>query len=82
VCEAQGVRLGDARGSLFDRKWALICRDVNRPVGSAYSLRTPGLPATGGTIDRIAADRATPLACDAAAPAQALPSGTMGSRCR
>jgi CHAT domain-containing protein/tetratricopeptide (TPR) repeat protein len=77
VCEAQGVRLGDARGSLFDRKWALICRDVNRPVGSAYSLRTPA-----GAIDRVARDRTTPLACDAAAPAQGLPSGTMVSRCR
>ncbi len=36
VCEAQGVRLGAARTTVFDRKWALICRDVNRPVGTAY----------------------------------------------
>jgi CHAT domain-containing protein len=77
VCEAQGVRLGDARSSLFDRKWALICRDVNRPVGSAYSLRAPA-----GVFDRVARERATPLDCDAAAPAAGLPSGTMVSRCR
>jgi CHAT domain-containing protein len=77
VCEAQGVRLGDARNSLFDRKWALICRDVNRPVGSAYSLRAPA-----GAIERVAGDRQTPLDCEAAAPAQGLPAGTMVSRCR
>ena len=39
-CEAQGVRLGQARTSAFDRKWALICRDVDRPIGTAYSWRT------------------------------------------
>ncbi len=77
VCEAQGVRLGKARTSLFDRKWALICRDVNRPIGSAYSLRTPT-----GASERVAGDRATPLACEAAAPAQGLTAGTMVSRCR
>jgi CHAT domain-containing protein len=77
VCEAQGVRLGDARTSVFDRKWALICRDVNRPVGTAYSWRTPD-----GALERVAGARATPLACEAAAPAQGLAEGTMVSRCR
>jgi CHAT domain-containing protein len=77
MCEAQGVRLGAARGSLFDRKWALICRDVNRPVGSAYSLRAPA-----GAMERVAQDRAQPLDCEAAAPAQGLPAGVMVSRCR
>ncbi len=76
VCEAQGVRLGEARTSIFDRKWALICRDVNRPVGTAYSWRTPG------ALDRAAGDRTTPLACEAASPAQGLPPGTVVSRCR
>ncbi|GGD86691.1 CHAT domain-containing protein [Tsuneonella deserti] len=77
VCEAQGVRLGAARASLFDRKWALICRDVNRPVGSAYSLRTPA-----GVMERIAQDRAQPLDCDAATPAQGFSAGVTVSRCR
>ena len=77
VCEAQGVRLGAARSSLFDRKWALICRDVNRPVGAAYSWRTPA-----GALERVAADRPNPLTCDAAAPAVGLPGGTTVSRCR
>jgi hypothetical protein len=39
LCEAQGVTLGAARNSVFDRKWALICRDVSQPVGAAYSWR-------------------------------------------
>ena len=77
VCEAQGVRLGAARTSLFDRKWALICRDVNRPVGSAYSWRS-----ADGALARVAGDRAAPLTCDDAAPAEGLPSGTTVSRCR
>ena len=77
VCEAQGVRLGEARTSLFDRKWALICRDVNRPVGSAYSWRSGD-----GALARVAGDRPAPLSCDAALPADGLPSGTTVSRCR
>ena len=76
VCEAQGVRLGEARTSLFDRKWALICRDVNRPVGSAYSWRSGD-----GALARVAGDRPAPLSCDAALPADGLPSGTTVSRC-
>ena len=32
LCEAQGVMLGSARATLFDRKWALICADVDRPT--------------------------------------------------
>jgi hypothetical protein len=39
LCEAQGVMLGEARATLFDRKWALICADVDRPIGAAYSWR-------------------------------------------
>jgi len=39
VCEGQGSKLGDARSSIFDRKWALICRDIATPIGTAYALR-------------------------------------------
>jgi len=39
VCEAQGVMLGAARATLFDRKWALLCADVDRPIGNAFSWR-------------------------------------------
>lgn len=40
LCEAEGVAMGDARASVFDRKWALVCADVDRPVGSASSWRS------------------------------------------
>ena len=57
VCEAQGVAMGDARKSIFDRKWVLLCRDIGQPVGTALALRTAG-PAEG-----VAAARADTLDC-------------------
>ena len=30
---------GPARATLFDRKWALICADVDRPIGAAFSWK-------------------------------------------
>ncbi|MHA6334043.1 CHAT domain-containing protein [Qipengyuania sp. CAU 1752] len=50
--------LGDARGTIFDRKWAILCADIDRPVGSAYSLRTGGDPK-----GQLALSRAEPLDC-------------------
>lgn len=77
LCEAQGVRLGSVRGSIFDRKWALICRDVTRPVGAAYSWRT-----SEGALDRVARDRATALECGAAEAGAGVPAGTTVRTCR
>lgn len=58
LCEAQEVRLGNARASVFDRKWALICRDVSQPIGAAYSWRG------GGDLqDRVTRSRTTPIEC-------------------
>src|SRR5690606_18989804 len=42
LCEAHGVMLGASRATLFDRKWALICADVDRPIGAAYSWSGAG----------------------------------------
>ncbi|WP_395394058.1 CHAT domain-containing protein [Novosphingobium sp. BL-8A] len=43
ACEVQGVDMGGgtggARSSVFDRKWAILCADVARPVGTAWQLR-------------------------------------------
>lgn len=36
VCEAQAVMAGSARASVFDRRWALLCREVARPIGTAW----------------------------------------------
>ena len=77
VCEAQGVRLGAARTSPFDRKWALICRDVNRPVGTAYSWRSGE-----GAVARVEGDRAQALVCDGGARVQGLAIEATVRRCR
>jgi CHAT domain-containing protein len=77
VCEAQGVRLGEARRSIYDRKWALICRDVTRPVGSAYSWL-----GASDALDRVARDRGVALDCGAAHAAPGAPAGTVVRTCR
>ncbi|HWK40360.1 MAG TPA: CHAT domain-containing protein [Croceibacterium sp.] len=61
LCEAQGVMLGNDRSTLFDRKWALICSDVDRPVGTAYSWK--GSPAVA---ERLGRGRDIALDCDEA----------------
>ena len=61
VCEAQGVAMGAARRSIFERKWAILCSDVARPVGSAFALR-----GTGDVLARAAALRGEALECGAA----------------
>lgn len=61
VCDAQGVTLGAARQTIFDRKWVILCRDVARPVGSAYAVR-----GDGEAMAHLAAARSEPLSCDAA----------------
>ncbi|WP_275227766.1 CHAT domain-containing protein [Novosphingobium album (ex Liu et al. 2023)] len=62
ACEAQGVSMGDARRTLFERKWMILCSDVSLPVGSAYALR-------GDAGARMAAQREEALECGAASPA-------------
>ena len=73
LCEAQGVMLGDARSTLFDRKWALICADVDRPVGAAYSWKGSPTP-----TERIGIGRDIALECGEAQGAQ----GMSVRRCR
>ncbi len=58
VCEAQGVNMGARRGSVYDRQWAILCRDVASPVGTAWTLRSDaGVP-----------DGAEDMTCGEAAP--------------
>ncbi|MBA3053501.1 MAG: CHAT domain-containing protein [Sphingomonadales bacterium] len=51
VCEAQAVAAGAARRSIFDRRWALLCREVSRPIGSAWFSRDGTLPVPGQGLD-------------------------------
>lgn len=76
LCEAQGVRLGAVRGSLWDRKWALICRDVTRPVGTAYSWR-----GARNALDLVARDRTSALDCGEPTVAVGAPSGATVRTC-
>lgn len=77
LCEAQGVMLGSARVTLFDRKWALICADVDRPIGAAYSWKGGGEPAA-----LLGRGRDVALECDAPAATPGDVSGVVVTRCR
>ncbi len=60
ICQAQGVSLRGNRTSIYDRRWALLCRDVARPVGTALALKR----GEDGEA-QLAALREEPLACAA-----------------
>lgn len=62
ACEAQGQPMGALRTSVYDRKWAVLCADVAKPVGTAFLLRD------GGDA-RIAAAREEALDCASTADA-------------
>lgn len=51
ICEAQSVSAGSARGSIFDRRWNLLCREVARPIGVAAFARGGQEPAPGEGLD-------------------------------
>jgi len=62
TCEAQGVSMGEARQSVFDRKWVILCSDVGLPVGSALALRdAPSMP--NAAQERLAIARNEPVTC-------------------
>jgi CHAT domain-containing protein/tetratricopeptide (TPR) repeat protein len=76
-CEAQGVRLGEARASVYDRKWALICSDVERPIGAAYSWRS-----ASDVERRVSLSRGTALDCGEAGGTPDATPGVTFRRCR
>lgn len=55
ICEAQsvtaGAPAGAARGSMFDRRWTLLCREVARPIGAAAFVRGAQEPAAGEGLE-------------------------------
>ena len=69
ICEAQAVAAGSPRGSMFDRRWALLCREVARPVGAAVFVRGGAPAAPGDGLDE-------PLDC--AEPARVAAAGLSG----
>lgn len=61
VCQAQGISLRGERGSVYDRRWALLCRDVARPVGTALALKRGD-----NGFNRLERLREEPLSCQPA----------------
>ena len=69
--------LGEARATLFDRKWALICADVDRPIGTAFSWK--GASDSGARLGRGRDARARVRRAGSAAE---LAPGAVVRRCR
>lgn len=60
LCQVQDRSLENkAKESIFDRSWAIVCRDSARPVGFVYSARQPA----GNLLDRIAKNRTENISC-------------------
>ncbi len=59
LCQVESKGKDPAVAGLFDRAWAIVCRDAARPVGRLYALR--GDPVT--IRDRLAAIRASEARC-------------------
>src|SRR6187551_2877774 len=77
LCEAQGVMLGEPRASVFDRKWALLCADVERPIGTAFSWK--GASEIGARVGR---GREALLDCGEPVSAAEIVPGAEKRRCR
>lgn len=58
ACEALGVNMGEARRSVFERKWVVLCSDVAQPIGTAYIFRD-----TTDAFNRAASVREEVLDC-------------------
>jgi CHAT domain-containing protein len=65
LCTAQSLTADPALADMFDRGYALTCRDAAVPVGQLYVLRARG----GGPAARLAAIRGGRVTCRAGDPA-------------
>ena len=75
ICTAQVQAADRAFADMFDRGYAILCRDASIPVGQVYALRTRG----GDPLARLAALRADRATCEAAGSAQIEGLGTVDS---
>ena len=60
LCTAQVMVTDPGLSDMFDRGYAIICRDAAVPVGQVYALRT----AAGDPVQRLAANRAQRVDCE------------------
>tara|TARA_R110000787_G_scaffold215191_5_gene324334 strand:+ start:10351 stop:13497 length:3147 start_codon:yes stop_codon:yes gene_type:complete len=69
LCQVQDRSIENkAKADMFDRSWAVVCRDSARPVGFVYSSRSP----EQNLLDRIAPHRNEPVSCATSGAATAL----------
>lgn len=59
ICQMQSQNGDPAAPGMFDRVWAIVCRDAARPIGRIYALRNDD-----GVLARLAASRDTAIVCD------------------
>ena len=59
LCTAQVMVTDPGLSDMFDRGYAIICRDAAVPVGQVYALRT----AAGDPVQRLATNRAQRVDC-------------------
>jgi CHAT domain-containing protein len=60
LCQVQDRSIENkAKDNMFDRSWAVVCRDSARPVGFVYSSRSP----QQDLLDRITPYRSEPISC-------------------
>ncbi len=61
LCQVQDRSLENkAKKTIFDRSWAVVCRDSARPVGYVYAFRSP----ESDVVTHIAEYRADRISCD------------------
>ena len=63
LCRVQSSGVDPAIKTMFDRAWAIVCRDAVQPIGRIYALRKSG----GDPLARLAALRGAMAACPAGA---------------
>jgi hypothetical protein len=60
LCQMQSQGSDPAIKGMFDRSWAIVCRDAARPVGQVYALRDDAAATAG-----LSASRGAGVACEA-----------------
>lgn len=60
LCQVQNRSVDAAKATIFDRSWAIVCRDSALPVGYVFALRR----SAGDPEMRLAARRAATVSCD------------------
>lgn len=79
LCQVQSRGLDSANASMFDRSWAIVCRDSALPVGYVFALRRD----SGDPGERLEKRRAEAVDCSTASKIEApIVEGASERRCR